>query len=149
VAHKNTKPISWHREGDCMICTSHALNSSGYPSIQRGGGSRIKIARQILFRRHGRLPSLIVSRHTCDRRDCINPNHILSGSVKENNNDCLVRGRVARGEKHGTSKLNENNIQEIRLLKGKLTQLQIARRFGVSGGLISKIHRRILWSHIT
>lgn len=78
-----------------MVCTSHAPNSRGYPYIRSNGASR-KISRLVMFRRHGEKPSEIDSRHTCDNRMCINPDHIIPGTRLDNVHDMIERGRWVR-----------------------------------------------------
>lgn len=53
-----------------------------------------------------------------------------------------------KGEKHGQSKLTDAQILEIRALKGKLFQREIAEIYGVSKTLISNVHSRKTWKHI-
>lgn len=52
----------------------------------------------------------------------------------------------AKGERCGPSKLNERAVQEIRL--SKETNVSIAKRYGVSGSLISMIRKGKAWSHV-
>jgi len=55
-----------------------------------------------------------------------------------------------KGENHPQSILTEKNIIEIRidLEEGKLTQKEIAKKFGVKQPIISRIKLRKSWSHI-
>lgn len=57
---------------------------------------------------------------------------------------------VARGESAGNAKLTSENIIEIRFLHASrsLSQVQIGRKFGVSGGQINRIVSRKSWAHI-
>jgi hypothetical protein len=52
------------------------------------------------------------------------------------------------GEAHHLSKLSEADVREIRRLRGKVTQQQLADRYGVSNSLISAIQLRQIWRHI-
>lgn len=67
-------------------------------------------------------------------------------------NEGWVLGRKTEitGEKIKTSKLKEIDVKEIkRLLSiGELSQIKIAKLFGVQQETISKIKRNIIWSHI-
>lgn len=58
---------------------------------------------------------------------------------------------LRRGENNGSSKLNEKQIREIKVLlsEGKMTMIDIGRRFDVSRTLIGHIKRGKLWSYIS
>jgi hypothetical protein len=86
------KPITWIRDGECMICTSHRCDTSGYPSANRDGKFS-RIGRLILRRKYGKLGKLVM-RHTCDQRLCINPAHLLIGTRMDNIQDMIQRGRA-------------------------------------------------------
>ena len=53
--------------------------------------------RQLLFLRYiyqmfkGEIPSGLVIRHTCDNKKCINPDHLILGTYKENTQDYMER----------------------------------------------------------
>jgi hypothetical protein len=51
--------------------------------------------------------------HSCDNPGCVCPNHLSSGTMQDNVNDCVLRNRQAKGSKNGNSKLTENDIEEI------------------------------------
>ena len=55
------------------------------------------------------------------------------------------RENKAKGENHGLTKLTENQVNHIRNLKSKLSQVKIARIFGVSKSTIGNIHNNITW----
>ena len=52
--------------------------------------------------------------HSCDVRNCINPNHLWLGTVQQNLEDRKIKGRNAAGENHGNSKLTANDVNNIR-----------------------------------
>ncbi len=142
------KAIRWIRDGSCMMCTSHGVKTSLYPEAVRNG-RRMKICRHILFRRYGSQPSSIVSRHTCDRKFCINPDHIIPGTHQDNLRDRDERRLQAYGERNGFSKLKEHQVREIRQLcrEGYLPSA-LAPRFGVSVSLIKMIRLNQAWKHV-
>jgi len=88
--------------------------------------------------------------HKCDNRRCVNPNHLFLGTPQDNIDDMVNKERHARGSKNGSSKLNENDIVKILMLRRNgLTYGQIAEHFTVSDRQIEKICRRERWKHIT
>jgi hypothetical protein len=88
--------------------------------------------------------------HHCDRRWCVNPDHLFEGNEQDNSNDMVRKGRQLVGQQVPSSKLTNSNIREIRrlLAEGRLNQREIAELFGVGHGLISKIKLGEVWSHV-
>ncbi len=87
----------------------------------------------------------------CDNFSCCNPLHLYLGTPKQNTEDAVSRGRMARGSRHGCSKLSDLQIREIRAdpdwsSPGWLDRT--ARKLGVSKPLVSLIRRRLIWKHI-
>lgn len=84
-----------------------------------------------------------VSRHQCiGNRLCVNPAHLLPGSIAQNNRDMAVQDRVAHGERSGTVKLTADQVAEIRrrapdMAHGRYEQL--GREYGVTGRQIAYI----------
>lgn len=145
---KRTKRrLEWIRDGDCIRCTSHALNGYGYPRMTIRGKIRT-IARYILIRRLGEIPSSVVSRHTCDNKWCIRPDHIISGTSAENTADYKQRGKKPdqRGERNPYAKLTSEKIHQIRNASG--LQREIAKEFGLSKSQVSRIKRIETWRHV-
>lgn len=64
--------------------------------------------------------------------------------------DMKVKGRrknINAGSKNGRAKLTEESALELRLLyeSKEWTQSSLAKRFGVSQGLVSAVIRRVHW----
>lgn len=145
---RGRKPLAWVRNGECIRCTSHKPDYYGYPRTTRHGKIQ-KIARRILIRRLGEIPLSIVSRHTCDNKWCIRPDHIISGTQVQNTADWKERGtnkREQRGEKNLCAKLTSEQIYQIREAVG--LQREIAKKFGIGKSQVSRIKRRETWRHL-
>ena len=138
----------WEYQGSCT--------PEGYGKIRTsiGDGSRAKYGyrlHRISYYYHNHTdPASLVVRHDCDNPCCINPAHLRLGTVLDNNRDCMERGRIAKGEKVGTSKLTNECVINIkkRLREGKETQTKIAKDFGVRAQTINHIHVGRYWNHI-
>lgn len=149
VGDRTRKALTWTREGECMRCTSHVLDNQGYPRMRRAGYKKaVRIARLLLIRRMGDIPPSIVSRHICDNKWCIRPDHIIPGTQAQNIQDCVERGRnnSKRGEDSVRSKLTTLQVLQIREAVG--TTRAIARNFKISESNIAKIRYRKTWTHI-
>lgn len=77
------------REGECLIWTG-ALNTDGYPTK----GNNVKLHRFVCSHYH-EIEGLVV-RHTCDNIRCLNPEHLIPGTVADNVRDMDERGRRYR-----------------------------------------------------
>jgi hypothetical protein len=95
----------------------------------------------------GKIPKGMVVRHTCDNPACINPDHLIIGTQKDNVADREARGRRdVRGEQVGTSKLTEKDVLEIKTSEESSTVL--AKRYGVDKTNIWAIRSGKSWKHL-
>lgn len=86
--------------------------------------------------------------HTCDVPACVNPDHLVIGTVLENQRDKWkkARGVVARGSTHWSTNLTEEMVIEIRASAEK--QSVIAQKYGITQTTVSDIKRRKSWAHV-
>ena len=100
--HFNARLIEYEiNSNDCWICTSHKCDTSGYPMVRRNG--KFWKANRYSYTIHkGDIPKGLVIRHTCDNPACINPDHLILGTQKDNVQDMIERNRFrdARGDKN-------------------------------------------------
>ncbi|HBH4234989.1 TPA: HNH endonuclease [Escherichia coli] len=93
----------------------------------------------------------LVVRHKCDNPACINPEHLETGTQRDNNRDRAKRNRSAHlaGEKNGRAKLTKEQVDEIRrrYVWGSRDNntVTLAREFGVCQAHVSEIVRNIVW----
>lgn len=80
------------------------------------------------------------------------PGNLRWGDQSENEYDKVRHGTHGgnRGEKHGSAKLTNEDVREIRRLyaDGTLNQYELADQYGVAQSVISQIWTRQLWSHL-
>lgn len=99
---------------------------------------------------NGPVPDGLFVCHKCDVRACVEVSHLWLGTCKENLQDCVAKGRNARGERNGQSKLTEEKVLLIldRFSAGNVTKTSLATEFGVSASLIAQIVQRKAWKHV-
>ena len=94
--------------------------------------------------------------HICDTRCCVNPDHLLAGTQKQNIQDAVRKGRIATGKRNGNSthpekrprKLSKEDIVIIfQLRKENLPQEKIGKIIGCSRSNVRDILLGKTWSH--
>jgi len=142
----------------------------GYGRFNIGG--RLRHAHHVAWRFiKGDFPADKQVLHRCDNPGCVNPEHLFIGTIKDNMQDMLAKGRgnKASGENHGSKthpntlptgsdwhllhgkkKLEEHQVREIRSLyfKGGCSQKQLSKRFNVAQETIGDVVNRRTWRHI-
>lgn len=145
ISPNKRRPIKYEVDKNgCWNCISHHKNKDGYPIIKINNNNT-SVHRYIYEKNFGKTPKDLLIRHKCDNPACINPEHLEIGTQQDNMNDMVERHRQNKnkGEAHGKSKLNKNQIIEIR--KDNRTQRTIAKEYGVSHQHISLIKNIKAW----
>ena len=156
ISNTLKKPITWVEnwepakiaglDSPCHECNSHTRGTKKYIKIWRDGKS-ISLHRFIYQQGHNKtLPPDIFVRHKCDNMKCINILHLIEGTVKDNAEDALRRGRTLRGEKAGPAKLTESDV--VLILRSPLSHAELGRMFNVNSNTIGCIRKRKSWKHV-
>ncbi len=84
--------------------------------------------------------------HKCDNRRCINPEHLFLGSMKENQEDKVRKGRQQRGEGQWKHRLTEKDVALIRtMLDSGMGPTKISHQFNVNPQTIGDIKANRTW----
>lgn len=95
--------------------------------------------------------------HHCDNPSCVRPDHLFTGTQKDNHWDMRKKGRwwfipgkPRFGEENPMAKLTAQDVREIRRIYKPhvVTRPALARRYGVCLGAIDMIIQRENWKHI-
>jgi predicted XRE-type DNA-binding protein len=124
------------------------LDIGGYGRFSRGNGHWTKAHRTSYEIYKGNIPNGLIIRHLCHNRKCVNPNHLETGTQKDNVKDMYLANRQPnrKGAKNSQSKITQQDADEIRQWREfGYTQQSIADVFGISQGNISAIVARKLW----
>jgi hypothetical protein len=133
-------------EGDECLVWPYCRDGNGYARIS-GGLVHVLVCENA----SGPKPALKhEATHSCGNGNlgCVTKGHLVWKTHTENMADKLIHGTHNRGERHGMSKLTENEVREIMSLKDKETKKHISKMFGVSMSNISAIHRGVSWSWV-
>lgn len=132
--------------GGCHIWLG-ARTSHGYGTLRVHG--KTTTAHRLAYRMSkGDVPSGLYVCHSCDRKHCVNPEHLWLGTAQDNMDDKVAKGRhvTLAGEDVPNAKLTDALVREIRSSSEPGTV--IAKRLGVSDSNISRIRRRLAWRHV-
>lgn len=128
-------------------------DSKGYGRIHGHGGTVKSHRLSYCLHAHCSLRSISedVVRHTCDNPGCVNPKHLLAGSNLDNVSDRFKRGRSAKGEANGWSKLTSEQVAQIKAFYRKGVRgrgaVSTANRFGVCHSTVQRIISGERWAH--
>jgi hypothetical protein len=143
-------PVVRPELGPCWLWTAFRM-PSGYGRFLVGSrldGSRTcALAHRVALVLSGRkLRKGAVGMHRCDNPPCVRPDHLVDGSTAANNADMRAKDREAFGERHGRSKLNQEQVAEIRRQRNAGVRIAVvATHFGISQAQVSRIANWKKW----
>lgn len=159
-------------EETCIFCCWPWLKScdkDGYGKISLSHDSQTiytPVTRVIYEIWHARpIPPGYLVCHFCDVPSCCNPLHLWLGTFNDNRQDCVRKGRTAKGFQTGyytmpeafprgqdrpQARLTNEKVLAIRLTysHGGITSRQLAHEYGVSKHTILSIINHKTWEHI-
>lgn len=132
-------------ECGCLIWMGPVSKRTGYGHMVIKAQAKMphRVAWEVA---NGPIPAGMMVLHRCDVRTCINPEHLFLGTHKDNMRDMAAKRRAAAGDQNGSTKLTPQQVCEIR--GSLLSQAQLAKDYGVSGGTISNIKTMKNWRNI-
>jgi hypothetical protein len=146
-------PLKWiesHKDwksDDCLLWPFLA-NTNGYGQVSLNGKRKI-VARMMCEHRHGPPPSpKHQTAHTCGKGHlaCVNPEHVIWATPRENNSHKWAHGTMNVGTKNGAAKLTPEDVAAIRA--SRLSLSKCSRLFGISIATASRIRSKQLWAHV-
>lgn len=140
--------VDIHTHG-CWLWTGFR-NPQGYGTFWRNDLQRMVLAHREAYEFvYGEVPDGMCVLHECDNPGCVRVEHLFRGTREENMADRQAKGRQARGERMGPSKLTVDKVLAIRqALECGARIADLAGFYGVSKTAIDNIRTRFTWKHI-
>jgi hypothetical protein len=148
----NTEVLFWKKvyktNGGCWLWAGSILQPGGYGHFhvkRKGIGAHV----YSFELHHGPVPEGHVVRHSCNSPSCVNPDHLSSGTQKQNIADAVSQGRHCHGESHGNSVITDASALRIKelLAKGRRAS-DIACLVGTTVHVVYDIKRGRTWRHV-
>jgi hypothetical protein len=137
--------------GRCWIWVGGSVDVGGYGHLM-ANRRFLKVHRYSWELHNGAVPSGLCVLHRCDNPPCVNPAHLFLGNRTDNARDRTAKGREARGEANGASKLTPAIVREIRIryLAGdcKNGMNALAREFSVTVVAVWQVIHGKSWRHV-
>lgn len=131
--------------GGCIAWTK-AKYAFGYGRINKGArGAGVASTHRVSWElANGPVPDGMYVLHRCDNPPCCNPEHLFLGTLSDNTQDMLSKGRarghLRGGEAHPSVRLSDAEVESLRTLAPRVgNYAELGRMFG-----ISKQHARLL-----
>jgi hypothetical protein len=126
------------------------------PTVRDGYGcfgSKTKQAHRYSYEIHkGPIPKNLLIRHSCHNPSCTNPEHLSTGTKKDNSRDMFEaqRENILKGVDNGQAKLTNEKVLEIRELgrTGNYTYQEIGDKFSVTKQTAMAICKYKTWKHL-
>lgn len=142
--------------------SSHAdkLNCLKWPFTDRGKGYGVVMVESGKMQfAHAKMCEIIngqmpddkeLCAHSCGNgtKGCVNPHHLRWATQKENMADRKAHGRGPQGEGSGNAIVSCEDVKKIRELRGKFTQTEIGKMFGITQSAVSWIQIGRNWKEV-
>lgn len=137
------------RVGACLVNP----NASRYGDLHYPGG-RLSAHRAVwMVTNAAVIPPVLVVRHTCDVKACVEPTHLLSGTCAQNARDKRRQGfdrSCNVGTSNHTARITEVEVVAFRrAVRGGKTIRQVAADAGLKYSMVRYAVRGETWAHVT
>lgn len=135
----------------CWLWTG-SLNASGYGTMKLTDSKQTSLVHRFVYKQLvSDIPAGLVVCHTCDVRSCVNPAHLFLGTVKDNSDDMIRKGRSYNrfGSNNPRAILTESDVKSIRsMYTSGIRKQVIADTFGVKFCTVDDIIYKRSWKEI-
>jgi hypothetical protein len=130
------------RQSGCLVWKGNIDRKTGYGRVWNGQ-KYVSTHRLAYEQANGRIPPGMCVLHKCDRRPCINPDHLFLGTRTDNAADRQAKGRTYNGRR----KLTAEDASLIRSdFSAGATKKSLLERYPISRSHLNYILRGASWS---
>lgn len=92
--------------------------------------------------------------HRCDNRRCVRPNHLFVGTLSDNTQDMMSKGRwkkppLIQGDTHHHALLTSSIVSEARRMHAEGWSCgKLAKKYGVAYPTMKQAVNRTTWKHV-
>jgi hypothetical protein len=127
-------------------------DAEGY-SFSNLDGKHLRSHRASWIIHYGSIPEGMYVCHHCDNPECTRPDHLFLGTLKDNADDMLAKGRkyLMKGETNFFHKLTQAQVDEIRrdYAPYKVSCEVLSKRYGVTGNTVWRVVTGFCWKEVT
>lgn len=146
--HQVFRNVQFVESTGCRVWLGCQLDT-GYGQV-RYQGKLWRVHRLSWRLTHGPIPKGANVLHNCDNRICCNPEHLFLGTVQDNADDMVSKGRQALGERNPAAKVTAEDVRWIRSwARAGYTRAAIAAAFGLGTTSVTNIVNGLKWRHVT
>lgn len=155
MSKSNTLEDFWNlvnKTDSCWLFTGSKY-SNGYGRFQYNG--KRESTHRLSYRiSKGKIPKGLFVCHTCDIRDCVNPDHLFLGTCKDNLQDMSKKGRAYNGDKkgikNGRAKVTEEIVLKMRkeYKLGNISYKKLGKKYGLGETCATYAVKGITWKHL-
>lgn len=147
AGHQARVPLRWIAEDHgydtpCWVYQG-PLERGGYGQRICRNGVRLTAHRFSWVAAHGAIPEGLSVLHHCDNPPCVRPDHLFLGTIQDNHDDQVAKGRQLSGERHPRARLTKADVDAIR--RSDAPTQDLAKHYGVSGTHIRRIKGGQAW----
>jgi hypothetical protein len=88
------------------------------------------------------IPGSYIVRHTCDVTNCVNPDHLIFGTTKQNSQDMVNRGRSNKNKNIPRISNDIKSKIAVEYDIGLITRHGLAKKYNVNVRTVSRIIKR-------
>lgn len=150
LAQRFAAKVNYGRPNECWLWQG-SKNNTGYGQIRDDGQRTIlahRAAYQLTYKQE--IPEGLCCLHKCNTPLCMNPTHLVLGTQMDNMRHKVMLDRQARGEDHGSARMTEEIVLELRALyaTGKYTYQELQGMYGFAYGTVWNAINRVSWRHV-